>query len=309
MHIVTTLIKADGKRIATHMIESTKSFQICRDLEVEYVLKKAKRKEREKQVSADFLDSLQTVQLVIYGKHETTAAVEKAVSEAISYNFTSLQEFNAILGLYNVYADRGPENGKIYKTGGLYYRVLNGRKEIVGKPIKASLMRLKPTLANLQERFIANKLIREPFKARIKTAIDRRIKMRPDTTLPELIHDLKSDGIYVVLRRNQNGLIYGITYVDVVRKAVFNGSELGKMYSAQGLLNRLLRQLATHPQIFETVLPTKVSYQNPSVDTTIRGQIREPELLFIKPIPVYPCEDLPYQLRTNRKKKKRKRNS
>jgi hypothetical protein len=43
---------------------------------------------------------------------------------------------------------------------------------------------------------------------------------------------LQKENIQVVLRQNDKGVIYGITYVDHRTKCVFNGSHLGKRYSA-----------------------------------------------------------------------------
>jgi hypothetical protein len=48
-----------------------------------------------------------------------------------------------------------------------------------------------------------------------------------------------SEGKYhTVLRQNDDGIIYGITYVDHNTKCVFNGSHLGKQYSAKAILQR-----------------------------------------------------------------------
>ncbi len=42
-----------------------------------------------------------------------------------------------------------------------------------------------------------------------------------------------------MIRENAEGRIYGITFVDHRTKCVFNGSDLGKPYSANGIVNRL----------------------------------------------------------------------
>jgi len=55
------------------------------------------------------------------------------------YKYTSLPELNAVLHQYNVKAERGTENSKVYQTGGLLYRVLDTNCNPVGVPIKASL--------------------------------------------------------------------------------------------------------------------------------------------------------------------------
>ncbi|MGL1166852.1 hypothetical protein ACSTKZ_25270, partial [Vibrio parahaemolyticus] len=73
-----------------------------------------------------------------------------------SYKFCSLPEFNAALKQFNVIADRGKEEGRIYKNRGLVYRVLDSDGNKMGVPIKASSIGCKPTLDNLEKKFTAN---------------------------------------------------------------------------------------------------------------------------------------------------------
>jgi hypothetical protein len=55
----------------------------------------------------------------------------------------------------------------------------------------------------------------------------------------ELMEHLKQKNIYTLLRQNAEGRLYGITFVDNQNKVVFNGSDLGKGYSAAALQSRL----------------------------------------------------------------------
>ncbi len=55
----------------------------------------------------------------------------------------------------------------------------------------------------------------------------------------EVIKSLEKQGIATVKRENQEGRLYGITFVDHRTKCVFNGSALGKNYSAKGLMDRI----------------------------------------------------------------------
>jgi hypothetical protein len=50
---------------------------------------------------------------------------------------------------------------------------------------------------------------------------------------------LENKQIFTVLRQNAEGRLYGITFVDNQNKAVFNGSDLGKGFSASALQSRL----------------------------------------------------------------------
>src|SRR5690606_16439629 len=43
----------------------------------------------------------------------------------------------------------------------------------------------------------------------------------------------------MIARTNAEGRVYGITYIDHRTKCVFNGSDLGKPYTAKGILDRL----------------------------------------------------------------------
>ena len=54
-----------------------------------------------------------------------------------------------------------------------------------------------------------------------------------------LVAALNQKNIYTVLRQNAEGRLYGITFVDNQNKVVFNGSDLGKGYSAAALQSRL----------------------------------------------------------------------
>ena len=53
-----------------------------------------------------------------------------------------------------------------------------------------------------------------------------------------MVKMLEKEGIKAVLRQNKEGIIYGLTYVDHRTKCVFNGSDLGKQYSAKGIQER-----------------------------------------------------------------------
>jgi hypothetical protein len=63
--------------------------------------------------------------------------------------------------------------------------------------------------------------------------------------LPRLINLLQKDGIDTVTRKNDEGKLYGITYLDHRAKCVFNGSALGKQYSAKGITERCIEDASS----------------------------------------------------------------
>jgi hypothetical protein len=176
----------------------------------------------------------------IYAKDETKRSISNVVGAVFSqYKFTSLPELNAALKQFNVVADRGKEDGRIYKNRGLVYRILDPDGNKVGVPIKASSIGYKPTLGNLEKKFASNEFAREPLKQRTKNVIDDCLQS-PPANMKDLVTALEQKGLYTVLRQNEEGRLYGITFVDNQNKCVFNGSDLGKAYSAAALQSRLL---------------------------------------------------------------------
>src|SRR5690606_32763635 len=66
---------------------------------------------------------------------------------------------------------------------------------------------------------------------------------------------LNKQGIHTVLRQNEEGRIYGITYVDHRTQSVFNGSELGKQYGAKAMQERLGLREDPEPNIHSARKP------------------------------------------------------
>jgi Relaxase/Mobilisation nuclease domain len=235
IHIISATIKEDGSRVNTHNIGRNQSEKARKEIEQQYGLIKA---ERQRQLMKPGIKPVD-VQKAVYGKSETKRSISNVVGAVFSqYKFTSLPEFNAALKQFNVFADRGKEEGRIYKNRGLIYRILDVNGNKVGVPIKASSIGCKPILDNLEKKFIANEFVKEPLKQRAKTTIDECLQAS-HSSMKNLVTALQQKQIYTVLRQNAEGRLYGITFVDNQNKVVFNGSDLGKGYSAAALQSRL----------------------------------------------------------------------
>jgi hypothetical protein len=76
------------------------------------------------------------------------------------------------------------------------------------------------------------------LKQRTKNTIDACLQSSPGS-IKNLVATLNQKNIYTVLRQNADGRLYGITFVDNQNKVVFNGSDLGKGYSAAALQSKL----------------------------------------------------------------------
>jgi len=316
LHLVSVKVRPDGTRIETQNIGRNLSEKARKEIELAHGLVRAEESKQRKTYELKPVN----VQKVQYGKVQTKRAIANVLDVVLpSYKYASLPELNAVLRQYNVAADRGSEDSRTYRKNGLTYRILDEQGNKVGVPIKASDFHNNPTLKYLQQRFEINETTRQPHKARVKNAIDFVLLKRSENSLPSLIQSLEKEGIKTVLRQNDTGLIYGITYVDFRTKSVFNGSDLGKQYSAKAIVERCTEQqnLSLHYQKTRQQIPfddqqVERSYsRKPELSTQIQvgpatnnsPDDRSLDVLFE---PTRTGDFMPWQLRKSRRKKQKK---
>ncbi|RKD15212.1 hypothetical protein BCY91_06780 [Pelobium manganitolerans] len=228
VHIVSTNIKSSGERISLHNLGSTKSEEARQLLEEKFGLVQAGKNTKSQALDSSALNKVE------YGKVDTKRALTNTINAVIkTYRFTSLPELNAVLQSYNVLADRGAKDSRMFASKGLLYWVVDNKGNKIGVPIKASSIYGRPTLKNLEERFKQNEELRKPLVEKLKPIIDGVLmtKASPRGFSQALINK----GIQVVFRCNENNYLYGVTYVDHTNKVVCNGSDLGKKYTAAAL--------------------------------------------------------------------------
>ncbi|MBC9795386.1 relaxase/mobilization nuclease domain-containing protein [Sinomicrobium weinanense] len=316
LHIVTTNIEADGNRIDLHHLGIRKSEPARKAIEMAFGLVVAGQQKKQ-EYTLDAVDARK----VQYGKLATKKAIQNVLVNVLDrYRYSSLPQLNAILELYNVRADRGQETSRMYRYGGLQFRVLNLDGTPVGTPIKASLFYQKPTLKNLEKRFSKAKKQKDRHKLRLKNTITKVLQRQKGTTLEALVKNLEGQGIHTVIRKNAEGRLYGLTYIDHRTQTVFNGSELGKAYGAKAIQNRLGEGMAPEPNFLRHSAPrpglglppqsapavaeTKDVIQD--TEQTITAKSSE-SLLETLVQPEQVSDYLPYHLKKYRKRKKKKK--
>lgn len=232
VHIITTNVKANGQRIDIHNIGRNQSETARKEIELAYRLVRAEGRGKKREIEPV------KVEKAIYGKSETKRSIANVVRMVTrSYKFTSLPELNATLRQFNVVADRGAEGTQMHNKKGLLYSLLDEKGNKIGVPIRASSIYGKPILANLEKQFKINEALRKPYREKLKSMIDHTLRRR--LSKDAFIKALADKGVFVLFRENEEGRVYGVTFVDNQNKVVFNGSDLGKAYSARAVLEQL----------------------------------------------------------------------
>ncbi|OXG01699.1 relaxase/mobilization nuclease-like protein [Flavobacterium araucananum] len=241
IHLVSINVQRDGTRIDMQNIGKNRSEPARKEIEERFGLVKAQGNKN----SPDFQLKPIISGKIQYGRNESKKAITNVLCQVLlTYKYASLPELNAVLRQYNVIADRGNEDSRMFKAKGLMYRILDDNGKPIGVPIKASLFYNKPTLKFLEEKFASNFTNNASDIKRVKNAIDMAF-LRTQISLKELVQLLEKEGINTLFRKNQEGLLYGITYVDHTTKCVFNGSKLGKQYSAKAIQERCAQSKQT----------------------------------------------------------------
>lgn len=317
IHLVSLKIRADGSRIDMQNIGRNQSEVARKEIEKSFGLVVAEGRKNKLNIELQPISAGK----VRYGRIQSKKAIANVLNEVLSsYKYASLAELNAVLQQYNVLADRGNENSRIFQGKGLVYRILDENGKPIGVPIKASDFYNKPTLKFLEGKFVPSPTGQTSAKSRVKNAIDIAF-LGTQLSLTEMVQLLEKDGINTVFRKSNEGLLYGITYVDHTTKCVFNGSTLGKQYSAKAIqdrcnLNEVVTQEASISKIEKSSRvtssrnPKEVSHSSIVHDfqknITVDSTTEIGKLIHAITQTEQDSSYLPNQLKGKKKKKKRK---
>jgi hypothetical protein len=246
LHIVCTNVQKDGHRFTLMKADFYKSKEVTKELEGKHSLLPFRR-----EIQQEAGETLQPLQKIVYGKTALYPNIDRVLRSIVNnYKFTSLSEFNAVLGLYNIQAFRGKENGKIYQHKGLVYRAVQENKSLRHRYITASSFKSKPTIKNLEKKFELN--LSEPRRLknqqRVTVAIDWTLA-KSALPLSAFKKALENERISVVLQQDKEGVLQNIHYVDHQTRSVFDGATLGGRYTAAAMRERCLPELTAGQQL------------------------------------------------------------
>ncbi|WP_306354242.1 conjugal transfer protein MobB [Flavobacterium sp. '19STA2R22 D10 B1'] len=224
IHIVSTCVRIDGKKIPDDY-DHPRSMAICRDLETKYNLNKATEKDQKQ--------AYKIFKPVNHKNGDIKSQIALVVRHLPKYySYSTLGSYNALLSLFNITAEevKGERNGQI--INGLVYVALDENGNKTSNPFKASLFGKDARVTQLQKHFEQSKekMKTNPARSVLKNTVELAIHTTSNET--DFKKQLVEQGINIVVRRNGNGRVYGITFIEHENRSVWNGSQLDRNLSA-----------------------------------------------------------------------------
>ena len=248
IHIVSLRVDSEGRKL-NDRFEKRRSKQITDALERKYNLIPSSKVTDKAMKETLKIDTNK-------GKiKEQVANVVRMVLK--HYCFCSLGELNAILSKYNLAVEEVKTEFRGKKYDGLVYVPTDDKGGKISTPINASDIGRGVGYTAVQNRMQKSKLAVKPLVPAIRDKVLQTMRTSPRTE-EELRQRLEEQGLRVVIRKNESGRIYGITFIDDEVGIALNGSRLGKGYAAN-IFNAYFSNSTYNPFLDETL------YGSPSV--------------------------------------------
>ncbi|PJI23404.1 conjugal transfer protein MobB [Prevotella intermedia] len=248
IHIVSLRIDGEGKKI-NDKFEKRRSKKITDTLERKYGLIPSSK------VTDKAMNETPKIDIIRGNIKEQVANVVRMVLK--HYHFCSLGELNAILSAYNLAVEEVKTEFRGKKYDGLVYVPTDDKGNKTGIPIHASDIGRGAGYAAVQNRMQKSRQAVKPLVPTIRGKVLQTMRTSPKTE-EELRQRLKGQGLRVVIRRNESGRMYGVTFIDDKEGIALNGSRLGKGYAAN-VFNTYFSNPTHNPFLDETL------YGSPSV--------------------------------------------
>lgn len=302
LHIVTVNVDEHGKRLNMDFFHR-RSKKATTEIEEKYNLRKAERQR---------MDPDTPLKKVDYDAGDVKRQVTNTVKLIMShYSFQTMGEYNAVLSLYGLTSEEtnGKVNGREYH--GIVYSVLddNGRK--IGNPFKASRLGKFASLNAVHEKINRSeqKITRETV-AKTRKRVSQALNESHGKD--DFIAKLKDRSIDLVLRYNDEGRLYGATFIDHDTRTVLNGSRLGRDFAANALNDRFSQpenytSVAGHDHASQNRQNTQSTSSQPDYKRGNEEDFTLPGMDLFQLGPSVDAEEEEFARRMKRKKKRGQR--
>ena len=248
IHIISLRVDSRGRKI-NDKFEKRRSKQITDALEKRFGLIPSSKVPDKAVEETPKIDTTQG------NIKEQVANVARMVLK--HYRFCSLGELNAILSAYNLTVEEIKTEFRGKKYDGLVYVPTDDKGGKVSIPIHASDIGRGVGYTAVQNRIQKSKQAIKPLIPAMRHRILEVMCSSPQTE-KALQQRLEEQDLRAVIRKNESGRIYGITFIDDKVGVALNGSRLGKGYAAN-IFNGYFSNPAHNPFLDETL------YGSPSI--------------------------------------------
>ena len=242
IHIVSLRVDSRGQKI-NDRFEKRRSKQITDTLEKRFGLIPSSKVRDNVEIETPKVD-------IDRGNiKEQVANVTRMVLK--HYRFCSLGELNAILSAYNLAVEEVKTEFRGKKYNGLVYVPTDDKGGKISTPINASDIGRGVGYTAVQNRMQKSKQNVKLLIPTVRKKVLQTMRTSPNTE-KELRQRLEEQGLRVVIRKNESGRIYAITFIDDKEGIALNGSRLGKGYAAN-VFNAYFSNPARNPFLDETL--------------------------------------------------------
>lgn len=296
IHIVSLRVDSSGRKI-NDSNEYRRSKAITEELEQKYGLHPAEGQKKGEDWQLTPVDS---------SKGNLKKQINNVVKPLLKmYRFQSVGEFRALLSLYNIGLEevKGEVNGHSYH--GILYSALDKDGEKTGTPIKSSVLGKPAGMAAIEKQMRQSGTAIKDKKLKERTRRIVSAAMKSPRTESDFRRELSAQGIDLVLRRNEDNRIYGVTFIDHRSRVVLNGSRLGKDFSANVFNEYFLSAAENAQQSQKTVTAGDAEHKTPAESNATSKDTTSGSLLSLfSPDPVLSEREPPLP-RKRRKKRRR----
>ena len=255
IHIVSLRIDGKGRKI-NDKFEKRRSKKITDVLEKKYNLIPSSKVSEKPTTETPKVDVMQG-----NIKEQVANTVRSAMKH---YSFCSLGELNAILSRYNLAVEEVKTEYRGKQYDGLVYVPTDDKGNKVSTPIHASDIGRGMGYTAVQNNMLKSKQIVKPLIPTVRRKVLEVMRTSPQTE-ERLRQRLEEQGLRVIIRKNEGGRIYGITFIDDEKGIALNGSRLGKGYAANKF-NEYFSNSEKNPFLDESLYG--------KIDTTFQQQMQ-----------------------------------
>ena len=255
IHIVSLRVDFDGNKI-NDKYEGRRSKKITDALEKKYNLIPSSKVSEKPTAETSKVDATQG-----NIKEQVANIIRSAMKH---YTFCSLGELNAILSRYNLAIEEVKTEYRGKRYDGLVYVPTDDKGNKVSTPIHASDIGRGVGYTAVQNKMLKSKQMVKPLIPSVRRKVLEVMRTSPGTE-ERLRQRLEEQGLRVVIQKNEDGRLYGITFIDDEKGIALNGSRLGKGYAANKF-NEYFSNPENNPFMDESLYG--------KIDTTLQQQMQ-----------------------------------